>query len=177
MRERGSRRGKRDEEEEGGCKRGGGGLWGKPIIVQITGRLWIFYQASSAALSFSFCHSVYFCLTVLVANLNYIPFKLHLRELLLTWWKSPPYRFYDAVSCFSLWVCVQLNYFHRWSVEMCQTQRLTCCQYPPRLFMCVCVTVTRRQLHCLICIVMLPFCIRHLLSRTAVEFLSVLANW
>lgn len=51
-RDRGSRRGRRDEEEEEEEKRMGGGWRGKPIIVQITGRLWIFYQASSAALPF-----------------------------------------------------------------------------------------------------------------------------
>jgi len=53
-----------------GVGEGGGCRGGKPIIVQITGRLWIFYQASSAALSFSLFLSVYFCLSALVPNLN-----------------------------------------------------------------------------------------------------------
>lgn len=49
------RRDEEEEEEEEGCERGGGAQRGKPIIVLITGRLWIFYQASSAALPLCFC--------------------------------------------------------------------------------------------------------------------------
>lgn len=68
-----------DDDEEEACERSGWGgcRGGKPIIVQITGRLWIFYPASSAALSFSLFLSVYFCLSALVLNLNFTSTELY----------------------------------------------------------------------------------------------------
>lgn len=63
-----------------------------------------------------------------------------------------------------VYVCV-LNNYRGSTVDMCQTKQtdiLSIWPPPPCLCVWVCVTVTSMQSHYLICIVMLPHCIRGL---------------
>lgn len=140
--------------------REGWGAWrGKPIIVQITGRLWIFYQTSSAALSFIFFLSLSISVSVPVPKLNSNSQQLY--------WHDRKTFAMDSICCLvssleCMWLTTEDGC---WNVSDNTDWHFA---NMPSASLCVWVIVTDRQSHYLICIVMLPLCIKRF---------CVLDNW
>lgn len=120
-----------------GRMREGWGAWrGKPIIVRITGRLWIFYQTLFCC---SFIHFlsifVYFCLCPCTK------FKFQFTAALLTLLENPSI---DPICCIVQLRLSVINY-RRWALKCVRQHRLTFFQYA--LCLCVCESLWLADSH------------------------------
>lgn len=131
--------GAEEDEDEEGCERGGVHIEGKTN----------YYPDNRQPMDFLpglFCCSSSFCLFLFLPLCS--RFKFQLRGALLTWLKTS----------FSVCVCVCVVWLTTGDglLKCVRQQSLTFCQSAP----CLCVSHCDLRPHDLICIVMVPFCIK-----------------